>query len=534
MPDNSFHHGVTGNEPLSGVVPIQTTATAVIGLIAHAEDADPAVYPLNTPVLVTSMTRAFIGAGYEGTLRKSLEAMQPITNPTMVVVRVANPFTDDEMDDSLVIGTTTAEGARTGIQALLTAKSVLGVVPKINVAPWLETPDVVQALIAVNKRLRGFSYATPRDEDGVMLATQQAVVNYRDSLGDREIMLLWPEWTSGNVLLSAPQPTGLSAITLSCIGGSNDLNPAYGDTLTVTVNGVSTVSEAWSAELETAEGSADEWVTRALQAAELDVTPALTGDVTFNWLINAPATGAQQVTITPTSAARVKFRIGNVILTPVQFVLSLNASGAAVYGAGILNAVAVAAALRAEIDARIGWHKTLSNVVVNGPTGISQPITWDLEDPDTDAGYLNSHQVTTLIRNQGFRFWGNRTCASVSQFAFETATRTAQILLDTLIAACFPFIDQPLTPFLAKDIIDSFQAYLTRLSSGAERRIMGGKVWFDAAENSTEQLTNGIMAVDYDYTPIAPFEHGILNQRITGRYYIDFAKIVSGQGVTEA
>ena len=34
MPDNSFHHGVTGNEPLSGVVPIQTTATAVIGLIA--------------------------------------------------------------------------------------------------------------------------------------------------------------------------------------------------------------------------------------------------------------------------------------------------------------------------------------------------------------------------------------------------------------------------------------------------------------------------------------------------------------------
>lgn len=205
-----------------------------------------------------------------------------------------------------------------------------------------------------------------------------------------------------------------------------------------------------------------------------------------------------------------------------------------IYGSGLLSAVVTAAALRAETDERVGWHKTNSNIVVTGPTGISRAITWDLEDPDTDAGYLNSHQVTTMIRHQGFRFWGNQTCSSIPQFAFESATRTAQILLDTLIDACFPFIDQPLTPFLAKDIIDSFNAYLTRLSSGAERRLMGGKAWFDKAENSTEQLNSGIMAIDYDYTPIAPFEHGILNQRITGRYYIDFAKIISGQGVTEA
>lgn len=207
MPDSQFHHGITGNEPLGGVVPIQTSATAVIGLIAFADDADPAVYPLNTPVLVTSMTRAFIGAGYQGTLRKSLEAIQPITNPTMVVIRIENPFSEENgFDDSKVIGTTSNTGVRTGIQALLTAKSALGVVPKINIAPELETPDVVQALIAVNKRLRAFSYVTPRDANGVMLESMQAVVTYRDTLGAREVMLIWPEWTSGNVLIGVEAP----------------------------------------------------------------------------------------------------------------------------------------------------------------------------------------------------------------------------------------------------------------------------------------------------------------------------------------
>lgn len=532
-----FHHGITGNEPIGGVVPIQTTATAVIGLIAYADDADPAIYPLDTPVLVTSMSRAFIGAGYEGTLRKSLEAIQPITNPTIVIVRIADPFSDAGLNDSLVIGSTNGAGERSGIQALLTAKSVLGVTPKINIAPWLETPDVVQALIAVNKKLRAYSYVTPRDEDGVMLATQQLVVAYRDTIGAREIELIWPEWTSGNVLLSPPAPSGMNSILLHSNqnGSGNDLLPNVGDTLSVSVNGVTTVSEAWTEELHAEEGAADAWVTRALLAAGLNVIPDVTGDVTFTWLITAPGSGSQTVTITPTSAARIKFRINeNDLLNPVTFTLSAATAGAATYGSGILSAVATAAALRAETDERIGFHKTISNIVVIGPTGISKAITWDLEDPDTDAGYLNSNQITTMIQHQGLRFWGNRNCASDPQFVFETSTRTAQILMDSLLNACFPYVDQPLTQFLAKDIIDSFNAYLAGLSSGSEKRLMGGKAWYDNAQNSTEQLNSGIMAVDYDYSPIVPFEHGILNQRITGRYYVDFGQLISGAGaVTE-
>ncbi len=60
----------------------------------------------------------------------------------------------------------------------------------------------------------------------------------------------------------------------------------------------------------------------------------------------------------------------------------------------VLNAEATAYAtaralgLRAKIDEQTGWHKSLSNVGVNGVTGISADVFWDLQDPATDAGLL--------------------------------------------------------------------------------------------------------------------------------------------------
>lgn len=413
----TFHHGITAKEPSSGAVYIKETTTSVIGLVAFADDADEDFFPLDTPVLITSMTKGIAKAGYEGNLRRSLETIQAITNPTVVVIRINDPFTYGEeisLDDSIVIGSIQPNGQRTGLQALLTAKSILGVTPKINIAPDVETPDVVQTLIAINKKLRAFSYISPRDNNGNILASPQDVVAYRDTLGDREIMLLYPEFISGNVLLGAV------------------------------------------------------WEDKEVP----EVTP--------------------------------------------------------IYGDGILNAAVVAAATRAKLDKEVGWHKSLSNVVLTGPTGISQPVTWDIEDPDTDAGYMNSHEITTIIQHNGIRFWGNRTPSADPCFAFEVATRTAQIIKDSIIEACFVFIDQPLTPFLAKDIIDSINAFLRTLSSGKDRRLMGGSVWYDPAENSTEGLMNGILWIDYDFTPIPPLENLGLNQRITGRYMVDFSKLIAG------
>src|SRR3546814_5650045 len=77
------------------------------------------------------------------------------------------------------------------------------------------------------------------------------------------------------------------------------------------------------------------------------------------------------------------------------------------------DAVARALGLRARIDEEQGWHKTLSNVAVDGVTGIDKSDYFDQQDDTTPAGVLNSAHVTPIIRTTGFRFWGNRTRSEV-------------------------------------------------------------------------------------------------------------------------
>lgn len=202
----------------------------------------------------------------------------------------------------------------------------------------------------------------------------------------------------------------------------------------------------------------------------------------------------------------------------------------ATYGAGILSAVVLASALRAKLDKETGWHKSISNVPIASPTGISHDLSFDFEDPDTDVGYLNRNEITTLIQHNGFRFWGNRTPSSQRDYVFEVAVRTQQTLKDSINNACFEYADQPLTPYLAKDIIDTINAYLRSLSSGKDRRLMGGMVWFDSEQNPPENLTNGILWIDYDFGIVPPLENLGLNNRITGRYMVDFAKLINGTG----
>lgn len=188
-------------------------------------------------------------------------------------------------------------------------------------------------------------------------------------------------------------------------------------------------------------------------------------------------------------------------------------------------AVAVAMGLRAKIDNEIGWHKTLSNVAVNGVTGIDADVTWDLQDPATDAGYLNSNEITTLIQHDGFRLWGSRTCSDDPLFAFENYTRTAQIMADTIAEAHMWAIDKPMHGSLVNDMLEGIKAKQrewTRLGY-----LMGGDAWYDPELNSKDTLKAGKLYIDYDYTPVPPLEDLTFRQRITDSYLADFASTIT-------
>ena len=150
-------------------------------------------------------------------------------------------------------------------------------------------------------------------------------------------------------------------------------------------------------------------------------------------------------------------------------------------------AVARALGLRAKIDEEIGWHKTLSNIAVNGVTGLTKDVYWDLQDPSTDAGVLNAGDVTTLVKANGYRFWGSRTCSDEPLFAFESATRTAQVLADSIAEAMMWAIDKPMHPSLVRDIIETINAKFRELV--ALGYLIGGSAWYDETVNSSTTLS---------------------------------------------
>lgn len=185
-------------------------------------------------------------------------------------------------------------------------------------------------------------------------------------------------------------------------------------------------------------------------------------------------------------------------------------------------AVARAMGLRAQIDQDIGWHKTISNVAVSGVTGLTKDVHWDLQNLDSDSNLLNAAQVTTLINTgKGYRFWGNSTCSDEPLFRFESATRTAQILKDSIADGLLWAMDKPLHPSLAKDIIATINANFRSLK--AQGYIIDGQATLNTNANPASQLAAGKLVIDYDFTPVAPLESLGLNQRITDKYYADFA-----------
>ncbi|HEY0626695.1 MAG TPA: phage tail sheath subtilisin-like domain-containing protein [Allosphingosinicella sp.] len=184
--------------------------------------------------------------------------------------------------------------------------------------------------------------------------------------------------------------------------------------------------------------------------------------------------------------------------------------------------VARALGLRARIDREQGFHKTLSNVPVDGVIGLTKDYGFDIQDPTCEVNQLNDAEITSLINwGGGYRFWGSRTCSDDPLFAFESATRTAQVLMDTIADGLLWAIDKPLRPSLARDIVETINAKFRVMVRDGQ--LIGARAWFDADRNPAADLGNGKLTIDYEFTPVPPLEHLALTQRITDRFFADFA-----------
>ncbi|MEL4016552.1 phage tail sheath C-terminal domain-containing protein [Dryocola clanedunensis] len=179
---------------------------------------------------------------------------------------------------------------------------------------------------------------------------------------------------------------------------------------------------------------------------------------------------------------------------------------------------ACAAGLRARIDRQNGWWWSKSNQEIYNILGVEQVDSFSLNDANCTANLLNMDNVSTIMRSDGFRHWGNRLCTSDPQWRFESVRRTADVIEDSIEQTMLEYIDRPLDKQVADDIIGTINSYMRQLKGlGA---IFGGKAWLDEELNTEESIASGVLYINYDFGPKSPLEHLVMQVRINNKYAV--------------
>lgn len=472
MAGETFLHGVEVIDIDAGPRPISTVRSSVIGLIGTAPNASATAFPLNTPVLIAGSRREaanldLLGTG-EGTLPSAMDSIFDQAGAVVIVVRVEEGETDAETLANILGGVNAVTGQYEGVHAFVAAKSVVGFQPRILLAPGFTHTRVAGGVTAITMTTQGSGYtsapAVALTGGGGTGATAEAVLGTGANAG--KVV---------SVRVTNPGSGYTSAPVVAFTGG--------GGTLAAATASFGIVGNAVVAELV--------GIAERLRAVIIADGPN-TNDA--DAIAYADDFGSKRVYLVDPKVIKVDDEGQNVTEWSSPCI------------AGLL----------AKSDNERGFWWSPSNQNINGIIGTSRPIDFTLGDPNARANLLNEMKVATIIREDGFRLWGNRTLSSDQKWAFLCVVRTADIINDSLMAAHLWAVDRGITKQYVEDVVEGVNDYLRHLTTiGA---ILGGSCWADPDLNTPDQIAQGKVYFDFDFTPVYPAEHIIMRSHLVNDY----------------
>ena len=160
------------------------------------------------------------------------------------------------------------------------------------------------------------------------------------------------------------------------------------------------------------------------------------------------------------------------------------------------------AGLFAWTDATYGYWASPSNKEFVGITGTTRPIEFLDGDETCRANLLNNANVSTIIRDGGYRLWGNRTLSSDPKWSFVTRVRTCDILMDAIQAGHKWAVDRSITKTYVKDVTEGLQAFMRdQKNAGA---IINFEVYPDTEMTTASQLDQGKVSWRIRFTDVPP------------------------------
>ncbi len=174
------------------------------------------------------------------------------------------------------------------------------------------------------------------------------------------------------------------------------------------------------------------------------------------------------------------------------------------------------AGIIAKSDNERGFWWSPSNREIYGIVGTARPVDFALGDPNCRANHLNANEVATIIRKDGYRLWGNRTCSMDQKWAFLSVRRTADMINESLLQAHLWAVDRNITKTYIDEVTEGVNAYLRHLV--AVGAILGGKCYADPDLNTPDQIMDGKVYFDFDFTPPYPAEHITFRSHLVDDY----------------
>jgi phage tail sheath protein FI len=163
------------------------------------------------------------------------------------------------------------------------------------------------------------------------------------------------------------------------------------------------------------------------------------------------------------------------------------------------------AGLFAWTDATYGFWASPSNKEFTGITGTTRAVEYLDGDETCRANLLNNANITTIIRDDGYRLWGNRTLSSDPKWAFVTRVRTLFIIMDAVQVGHKWAVDRSITKTYVKDVTDGLEAFGRDLTN--QGAVIKFEAYPDHEMNTASQIEQGKVYWRIRFTDVPPAEN---------------------------
>lgn len=174
------------------------------------------------------------------------------------------------------------------------------------------------------------------------------------------------------------------------------------------------------------------------------------------------------------------------------------------------------AGMFAYTDAEYGFWASPSNKEFVGITGTTRPIEFLDGDETCRANLLNNANIATIIRDDGYRLWGNRTLSSDPKWAFVTRVRTVDIVMDAILAGHKWAVDRSITKTYVSDVTNGLQAFMGDLK--LQGAVINFEVYADGELNTASQLEQGKVFWNIRFTDVPPAENPNFRVEVTNQW----------------